>query len=249
MENKMTDNVTVEKISETKEKEDNKINSKPVDDNKINSKPAIKTYKVKPVEEWKAGDLVWAKFDDFCYWPGRIATSVISDALKQHKKGHEAQDKLVCVLFYGLECSYGLVNVEYVCDFKENYTRYCKEDETDDFKHAIKMANENEKFLDPPLELQVESTVEVQKETLPEPKTGEINEAGDITENTLNDDNNITDNNLNDNKINTNNNVTDNNLNDSDNVKKVKFTDNKNINDDLNNKHDNEPEIVNDKNN
>ncbi|KAL6121154.1 hypothetical protein NUSPORA_01969 [Nucleospora cyclopteri] len=131
------------------------------------------------------GTLVWAKFDDFCFWPGRIATEDISIALRTHKN----RKNDCCVLFFGEELTYGLVPLEKVMEFKTHYSKYSSGDGSVDFQAALRMANSKEKFIDPPLELQ--STIIPKKKVayVEEPRTVSIKEASERKDNTSEEEN------------------------------------------------------------
>lgn len=124
---------------------------------------------------FQPGDIVWAKYDEFCFWPARIATEPIATALKNHKKDFDS----ICVLFFGHELLYSLVKPENVVDYKEFYQKNRNNSKDSDFSYAIKQANENKKFPDPPLELQIENICVKSEIVKNEPKTTFISEADD----------------------------------------------------------------------
>lgn len=109
--------------------------------------------------EFKCGDLVWAKFDDYPYWPARIAKDCITEELREFRSYDG-----VAVLFFGPQLMYDLVQKENIKSFEENFDLYSKPKKLDketkfDFEEAVKQARSKELIEDPPLELEEEKRI------------------------------------------------------------------------------------------
>lgn len=109
-------------------------------------------------EHFKPGDLVWAKLDDYPYWPAKVASQCIADELKTCK-----EDEGVAVLFLGTELTYSLVNEDCVKDFEKNFAVYSRtkvrKTSKEDFERALEMAKVADTVEEPPLELDEEEEV------------------------------------------------------------------------------------------
>lgn len=114
------------------------------------------------MENFKPDSLVWAKFEDYPHWPARIASSDVTEQLRAHKNAEGT-----AVLFFGSKLSYALVNDEDIEDFASAYDRYSTANETEEFKNALKMANDNPSFSNPPLIILHRNTIKKSKNTKP----------------------------------------------------------------------------------
>lgn len=101
---------------------------------------------------FKQGEVVWAKLDDYPYWPSRIASKEIHKQMCQLKECDG-----VTVLFFGKELTYGLVNKEHVKNFKEYMDEFknvkLSKSEQADFDEAMNLALNNNDFIEPPFEI------------------------------------------------------------------------------------------------
>ncbi|KAF7684748.1 hypothetical protein TCON_0058 [Astathelohania contejeani] len=96
----------------------------------------------------KESKVVWAKFDEYPYWPARMATDEITETLRDQYNRNDG----VGVLFFGPELSYALVDEENIKEYKEYFFRYgVLEDK--DFLVAVEQANKAETIEDPPLDI------------------------------------------------------------------------------------------------
>ncbi|KAI4291798.1 hypothetical protein PAPHI01_1072 [Pancytospora philotis] len=96
------------------------------------------------MQELAPGTIVWAKYEDYPYWPGRIASSEVTAHLIEHKN-YEG----LGVLFFGEPLTYALVPRDGIMDFKENY-RELHKNATEGFDKALEMALNKHNFEDPP---------------------------------------------------------------------------------------------------
>lgn len=104
-------------------------------------------------ESFKPGDLVWAKLDDYPYWPGKIASECIEKELKSFKNEEEG----IAILFFGTELTYALVSPDCIKNFEENFEAYSRAKVRKtikiDFEAALEMAKTADTIVEPPLEL------------------------------------------------------------------------------------------------
>lgn len=106
--------------------------------------------------KFKSGDLVWAKFDDYPYWPARIAKECVTEELKEFRERDG-----VGILFFGFQLTYDLVNKRNIKDFEKNFDLYSNPKNIDknmksEFKEALRQAVSKEVIEDPILELEEE---------------------------------------------------------------------------------------------
>lgn len=103
-------------------------------------------------KNFKDGEIVWARFEDFPYWPARIASDEVLKQLRELK-----DEDGIAVLFFGKELTYGLVNKQHVKNFKSHLDEYQKvklsKADQADFEEALNIALNNNDFVDPPLEI------------------------------------------------------------------------------------------------
>lgn len=102
--------------------------------------------------EFSPGEVVLAPHNNYLYWPGKIASNVISKALKLHENVLNPQD-YCCVLFLGRKLIYSLVNKKYIIKFKTNTWKYNTEQHSLELSEALKMTRNADQLIDPPLEL------------------------------------------------------------------------------------------------
>ncbi|TBT98243.1 PWWP domain-containing protein [Hamiltosporidium tvaerminnensis] len=98
---------------------------------------------------FKPGDVVWSKYDEYPYWPSRIASKDVTDTLQSYNNTNLG----IGVLFFGQNLTYALVEEKNICEFFENYKFYYKGSDEEDFRFAIEQAKSNQNIEDPPLEL------------------------------------------------------------------------------------------------
>lgn len=102
-------------------------------------------------EEYKVGDLVWAKAAGFPYWPARIANKTVEKELKMCR-----QEDGIAVLFFGTELTYELVPLNKIERFSlvsPNATYKGDISYKKDFMEALRIIEKEDTIPDPPLEL------------------------------------------------------------------------------------------------
>lgn len=106
-------------------------------------------------EKFKPGDLVWAKLEDYPYWPGKIAPECITEELRSFK-----EESGVGVLFFGPELTYGLVDEDCLKNFEKNFKEYSRakirKTIKAEFEAALELAAVADTVENPPLELDEE---------------------------------------------------------------------------------------------
>lgn len=120
---------------------------------------------------FKTGEIVWAKFDDFPYWPARICSPDLTQQLIAYK-GYEG----VGILFFGKELTYALIKESKIKPFDEFYEKYVGGSTDADFKKAIEMAKSNEDFIEPSLVIKPKKSERERKKSKKNPKPLENNE-------------------------------------------------------------------------
>lgn len=102
-------------------------------------------------EDFKVGDLVWAKVKGFPYWPARVANKAVEKELKEFRR-----EEGIAVLFFGTELTYDLVPISRLERFSlvSPHATY-KGDSSNrkDFMEAMRKIEKEDTIPDPPLEL------------------------------------------------------------------------------------------------
>lgn len=101
----------------------------------------------------KKGDLVWTKFDTYPHWPSRIASDEVTQKLREYKDVKSG----VGVLFFGEELEYGLVELNCIEPFAENYDKHINAHtgtNKKNFEAALEQAKISNQIQDPVLELE-----------------------------------------------------------------------------------------------
>ncbi|EJW02801.1 hypothetical protein EDEG_00258 [Edhazardia aedis USNM 41457] len=82
--------------------------------------------------------IVWSQFDQYPYWPSRLADKEQTRNLREYYHREDGTG----VLFLGKKQEWGLVDNEKIKPFKKFYKEFCTAEDSEEFKLAIKQAED-----------------------------------------------------------------------------------------------------------